>query len=342
MIKEISGVHLASDCITPPQLFRELVAAEENFREPEDGVVLSHKSLSIWSEEFSVFLGNNNPDMIVALTDLFDCPSQWTYSTKTKGSDDLSNAFLNICGAIPPRILQSKLTQDAVGGGLLSRIMFVVGYGKEKYVPLPFPSQEEIEIYENLKYDLAGISQMAGSFRFTERAIERYTQWYMNPANSNALDGEQFVGYNERRSLHLRKLCMIVSASRTSKRIINEEDFDRAVAILERTEKEMPNAFFGLGRGFHAQTMADVISYFQQHRRLSWRDLVERFKLDTVPDELSKLVQMLVSTGRVKQEYSTSGTTYYEIQPKADEVSKETYLDETIFSKTTDAKEEKK
>lgn len=331
MVRDLK-VKLSPDCVTTQQLFRELVAAEANYR-TSDGTILYHKSLSIWSEEFSVFIGYQNLDMVTALTDLFDCPDVWEYSTKTKGADDLSNTFLNLFGAITPRVLQSKLTQEAVGGGLISRIIFVVGYGKEKLVPLPFLSDQEVELYQSLVEDLARIRSLSGNFRFTQKAIEAYTEWYMNPANSNALDSDQFVGYNERRSLHLRKLCMIMAASQDDKMVIREDHFNKAVAILERTEREMPNAFFGLGRGLHAQTLSDLIRYFQTFEKVSWKDLLDRFKLDVGQEDLSKLLQLLESTGRIQRDQAISGGVQYQAINVNLEEQKPDYLDQTIFRK---------
>lgn len=324
------GLSLAPDCVTVQQLYKEIAANEAKF-EASDGSILDHKSLSIWSEEFSVFLGSQNTDMIVALTDLFDCPDTWQYATKNKGQDDLSNTYVSLYGAITPKILQAKLTQEAVGGGMISRIIFVVGYGKIKYVPLPFLSKEDYALHEDLLYDLAQIQSFSGTFKFTERALETYANWYINPQNSRAISSEHFVGYNERRALHLRKLCMIVSAAETNKMIITEDHFHKALAILERTEVEMPNAFFGLGRGDHAQTMSEIMLLFQTRNEVSWSELLERFQLDSTPEQLHTLTSMLETTGRIKKEKSISGGVKLVNQSQNTSEQKEDILTDSIF-----------
>ena len=50
----------------------------------DDGTQLRHSSLSIISKEFESFLGQKkeNTRMLIALTDLFDCPSSWSSRTR--------------------------------------------------------------------------------------------------------------------------------------------------------------------------------------------------------------------------------------------------------------------
>jgi len=323
------NVHLASDCVTRAQLVKELSEAKSNFKDT-DGQIYDHRSLSVWSEEFSVFLGEKNPDMIVTLTDLFDCPKKWKYSTKHSGKDILHNAYLTIIGATTPSILQGKLTQEAVGGGLISRIIFVVGYGPEKRIPQPWLSPEEEQISDQLYKDLQVLRSMAGPFRFTEKALEAYSNWYMDPDSVNAIDSDQFQGYNSRRSLHLRKLCMIVSAAKSQKRVITLEHFQEALAILSLTEREMPNAFFGLGRGQHAQTLADMIRFFQTKESTSWAEIVDRFKLDAYPSDLQNILGLLETSGRIRSELSQTGKFRYFLVESA-----RPYIEQKILNQTT-------
>lgn len=325
-----TDIYLASDCVTRAQLVKELAEAKGNCRDL-DGEIYEHRSLGVWSEEFSVFIGEKNPDMIVTLTDLFGCPPYWRYSTKGAGKDILINVYLTLFGAITPSTLQAKLTREAVGGGLLSRLIFVVGYGPEKRIPQPWMTPEEETLYENLKKDLATIQRLAGPFRFTEKAMEEYSNWYLDPQSSNAIDADQFVGYNSRRALHLRKLCMIISASQSDKRIITYEHFLQALSILKLTEQEMPNAFFGLGRGHHAQTLAELMMAFQSQGTMSWNEIVDRFKLDAFPQDLETILGLLETSGRIKSEVSNTNKRRFQLLETSQTQSPHPILDETIF-----------
>lgn len=334
LIQEIT-IPMSSDCLGSIQtLYKELMDAEQNYRSA-DGSIHAHKSLSVWSEEFQVFIGDSNPQIIQNLTDLFDAPSTWNYSTLKRGIEGLSCCWLNIFGAITPRLLQSKLSHDAVGGGLLSRLLFVVAYGKEKKVALEFLSPEELQLRDWLIEDLAHIKAIAGEFRFSERAAQVYAEWYNHPDSDRALDDDKFVGYNGRRALHLRKLCMVICASDAhANRVMTEDHFRKALAILQITEREMPNAFFGLGSGQHANVLAGMILAFQHGATLTWEGLLEQFKMDMLPDGLWSVLQSLIQSGKVREERSLSGKVRYigSEERQADTSNDQELLDRTIFS----------
>lgn len=332
------GIQLSSDSLGSIQtLYHELMGARNEYRAP-DGVMLEHRSLSVWSEEFQVFLRDRDPILIANLTDLFDCPKRWKYSTLKRGLEDLSQCWLTMFGAITPTLLQSSLSRDIVAGGLISRIIFVVGYGKAKKVPIPFLSQEEMELREKLIADLETISQMSGQFKPTEKFIEAYTNWYISPEATAGVDSDKFVGYNERRALHLQKLCMIVSASQRDDMKINKEHFDRALYILKHTEREMPNAFYGLGRGVHSGVLSEVMQYIQSCGSVSWQQILKRFQLDALPNDLQTYLQLLEQTGSIKKEVSTTNKAHYTAIEDKVKDDTESFLKETLFKRLDEYK----
>jgi len=153
MVQEMN-IAMGSDALGSTQiLYKEIIDSEQNYL-TFDGKEVSHKSLSVWSEEFQVLLSDKDPRLISSLTDLFDCPSEWSYNTLKRDKEKLSNCWLTIIGAITPSLLQSKLSQDAVGGGLISRIIFVVGQGPKQRKALQFLTEEEEDIQTKLQNDL--------------------------------------------------------------------------------------------------------------------------------------------------------------------------------------------
>lgn len=314
MVRDI-GIVIGSDSLGSIQtLYMELADSKATYFNQELGEMLEHKSLSVWSEEFQVFLSDNNPLLIMNITDLFDCPNTWKYSTRSRGTEDLSGCWLSIFGAITPSLLQSRLSQDAVGGGLLSRIVFVVGYGKAKRVPITFLSKEEKELKKLLLDDLQCIHQLQGPFRPTAEFIQKYAKWYVERGGHSGVDSHQFVGYNERRALHLRKLCMVISASQSNDMILRERHLDTALAVLEYTEKEMPNAFYGLGRSQHAGLTTDFIDFLKEHTEVTWTQIMQRFHLDGFPSDLSSILGTLELTGDVQKKIVNGKTTYVYIK----------------------------
>jgi len=309
-------IPLGSDCITRAALVQEFESVQENFVDT-DGIDHVHSSLSVFSEEFVVFLGEQNPDMVITLTDLFDCPRVWRYTTKNKGKSNLENVWLNLIGAITPSLLHNKVTLEAIGGGLMSRTIFVVEQGKSKLVPHPFLTKDEELLYEHLLSDLGEIATLQGPFKMTEECLLTYQQWYLK--GIEAVNDPKFDGYNERRSLHARKLAMIMSACRTNDMIINVEDWERGLGLLELVEPKMHLAFAGIGKAEHSKVMHDVMAYIAVTHEASWKEILSRFRYDVLADDLTSIMKVLREIGVVTEHGVGSNRSYKYIKPDKDE-----------------------
>lgn len=321
---------LGSDALGSTQaLYREIQNTSDGYKE-FNGTIKEHKSLSIWSEEFQVFLNDRDPFFIGSLTDLFDCADVWKYSTIKRGADDLSNCWLTIIGAITPSLLQSKLTKDAIGGGLVSRIIFVVGYGFIKKVALPFLTEHEMKLEKMLQQDLEQISLLSGPFKLEPDFLHVYTDWYENSPAEQGVDSDKFLGYNSRRALHLNKLCMIISASENDEMRIQAKHFKKALAILEEAEHEMPNAYQGYGGAMHSEVYAGILDYIEEMEQFSFQDLLIKFQLDTTMNDLNQYVHMMEKTGKVKAEHSATQT-IYTVKHKKQEIIDDKYLKQTLY-----------
>lgn len=310
MVQQLE-IPIGADSLGSTQaLYKEIMNAEDSYMETNN-LPKIHKSLSIWSEEFQVFLSERDQDLIPALTDLFDCADNWKYRTLKRGLENVSNCYLTIIGAITPSLLQAKLSQTAVGGGLTSRIIFVVGYGPIKKVALPFLSEEEIKLKQKLNEDLQQIANLAGPFKLNNDFLHNYSRWYENTNSSDGVANEKFMGYNSRRALHLNKLCMIISASESDNLEIHKHHFEKALAILEVTEAEMPNAFYGIGLADHANKFAKILRYIESKERFTYDEICNEFVLDALPNEVDTFLQMAERKGSVRHERSTTETVYF-------------------------------
>lgn len=312
-------------------LYAELIEAEDNFL-TVSGLQKRHKSVSIWSEEFQVYLSDRDPTLIGSLTDLFDCADVWKYRTKSRGIENVSNCFLNIIGAITPSLLQTKLSSDAVGGGLISRIIFVVGYGPIKKIALQLLSPEEKKLREKLENDLQQIAQLSGPFKLKTPFLKTYAKWYESEAAEIGVDHDKFMGYNSRRALHINKLCMIVCASESDDMVLLPHHFDKALAILEATEAEMPNAFQGFGLGEHANKWAKILSWIESKDSFTRNEVITKFQFDCLPYELDGFLQLAEQRGLLLIESGPNNTSY-KVKSKKIISKGSDFLNKTVYSK---------
>ena len=330
-IVQTLGVPMGADSLGSTQaLYKEIMESEDSYVDPQ-GLTKKHKSVSIWSEEFQVFLNDRDQMLISSLTDLFDCADTWKYKTLARKNEDLSNCWLTIIGAITPSMLQARLSQDAVGGGLISRIIFVVGNGPKQRKALQFLTEEEEEIINNLENDLQEIANLSGPFILSKEFLKAYVRWYEQDYDDSGVMSEKFLGYNHRRPLHLNKICMLVSVSESSEMIITDKHFEKSLAILQVTEQEMPNAFYGLGLSSQSDVYAKFLAFIDSREYFDWMELTRTFHLDVESiSQLRGYVEMAEQSGLIKAESSATSSRYTTIRTHQ-EIDRSGYLDDTVF-----------
>lgn len=315
------GVKLSAEAITREALIRELRNSNNTAIEPETGKMELHSSLTVFSEELTVFLGYNNYQLMSDLSNWYDCPKVWTYRTKTQGTDNIIGVFLNMLGATTPQLLHSTLPLDAIGGGLTTRIIFVYSEKKGKIVPLPFLTKSEKELWESLRLDLEKIHMMAGSFKFTEGMLDRWVDWYTEQDENPPFKDEKLGGYLERRPAHAMKLSIVMSASRNDSMILTTDDLNRSIELLEKTEVNMPKVFSGVGRSPIAVILPKVMAYIATRKEVTLAELLQTFSADVDRFILEdKVIRTLEASNFVTVKHTTLGTIItYTKQERADE-----------------------
>ena len=292
MLEDIN-IKMAAEAITREALIRELKNSTESVMK-DDGTVEHHSSLTIFSPELSVFLGgSNNLQLLSDLCDWFDCRKKWEYRTKNMGVDTINGVWVNLIGATTPDIVRSALPQDAIGGGLTSRIIFVYAPGKEKIVHYPFPTPDELYKRELLVQDLENIAAMQGPFKMDEECFKRWYNWYEEHEKHLPFDSPMFAGYNERKPLHTLKLSMIMSAARSSDAVITLRDLNRASSLLGAAEAFMPRVFEGYGKVSDSDVIRDIMNVIASVKVITFGELVNKFLLDTSKERIEEILDSL-------------------------------------------------
>lgn len=293
MLRELGEtIKMSPESVTREQLIRRLKKASMT-----DGLLM-HASLTVFSEELTVFLGYNNLQLMADLCNWYDCLDKWDYETKNQGKDDIVNVFVNLIGATTPRLLQSTLPQDSIGGGLTSRMIFVYETGKGKSVSRPFKTEHEIEIEANLIHDLNMIHMLKGEFRPDDTFLDKYDRWYTTSGEVMNFADYRFDGYRSRRATHLRKLAMIINASRSGDFILSGVDFDRALIELEKVEEKMVDTFRGVGKSDLSEVTNAVITTIIQHGIISFNEILGLHYDDVDYGTLSKIIETLTNMER--------------------------------------------
>ena len=300
------GITLTADKITCEALIIELKEALavipgqiEDFKE--------HSSLTAICKELSIFLRHDDLTFTSALSAWFDSPDVWDYKTKTQGKDNLVYVFFNLLGATTPQLIKNSFSMDTVGGGLTSRFIFVYGREKSCLDPLPMLGDQRRELKEHLLHDLGIINTLVGEFAPTQQYLDLYEEWYVKQVEVPALKDPIFEYYNERRSVHVRKLSMITSAARSNSLILTAADFLDARGLLEECEMDMPKVFGSYGRGEYAEILPSVMAVIQRSGEIRYNDLFAMFYRDLKEPELKEILLALVSMGWIDMEDRKEG-----------------------------------
>lgn len=304
------GIKTSAESTTRQALIRRLKSSSYTEVNQGTGEISGHCSMTVFSQEFTVFLGYQNKELMADLCDWYDCRKKWTYETKHFGIDEIVGVWVNIIGATTPRLIQSSMPPDAIGGGLTSRIVFVSEMHKGKTVSLPFLTKEDIELYELLKFDLEKINLMAGRYKFTEDFLKKWDTWYTKTDSSPPpFKDDRLAGYVSRRPTHIMKLAMILSSSRSGEMVLKVGDLERAIETLVEVEPNMPQVFSGVGKSGIADIIPRVMTYIAEtrEREVSMPELMQNFYYDADEWTMQRVLKTLESMNYITMVYKEKG-----------------------------------
>lgn len=264
LLQDLGTVRLSAQATTYQALVRRLKETNLNDVDLETGQSLFHSSMTIFSKEFTVFLGYHNRELMSALCDWYDCDRIWTYETIARKKEEISGVWVNLIGGTTPDLIRSSMPMDAIGGGLTSRIIYIYEEKRGKLVPLPQQTTAEIELYQHLLEDLEKISLISGSFKYTEQFIDLWSDWVHYAEKNPPFHDQKFEGYMGRRRAHLMKLSMIMSASSGANTlIITRDDLEKAIRALEEAEVKMALTFRGVGKSQIADLIHEALTFIE-------------------------------------------------------------------------------
>lgn len=263
IIEQVPAIRLSAQATSLQALIRRMKETNLTDIDMETGQQYFHSSLSIFSNEFTVFLGYHNRELITSLCDWYDCHNRWTYDTIKRDKEEVIGVWVNVLAGTTPDNIQSSLPMEAIGGGLTSRIIFVFEEKKNKLVVFPSSTQREVELQQHLAHDLEQISLLSGCFRFAEEASGYYSEWCHIADADPPFHDPKFDGYCGRRRNHLLSLAMVCSASRGNDLVLLKDDLELASMLLAEVEVKMGLTFRGIGKSDISSLLNSAIVFIE-------------------------------------------------------------------------------
>lgn len=280
LLKQVEDIHFGPDAVTWQSLITSLAESTEEVPMP-DGEYHPMSSITIVSSEFGTFLNPQDREMVDVLVSLWDGQlGTFEKRTKMSGNDTIVNPWINILACTTPAWIAGNFPEYMIGGGFMSRTVFVYGEKKRRLVAYPKDNlpADFLERKNKLLHDLRHIaSNFKGEMTLTAEATAWGEQWYEKHYETRPkhLSDERFGGYIARKQTHLHKLAIVLSAAENDDLVLEKHHLEVADAILTANEKDMPKILGNISSesAAHANRIAQIVA------RVGQIDQNECFKL---------------------------------------------------------------
>ena len=172
------------------------------------------------------------------------------------------------------------MPDSMIGGGLISRILFIYGDVKRQFVPYPSDFVDE-NVFDALTQDLVDdlrlIADMKGEYRLTTEAKEWGRAWYKQHWTKRPLHmaSDRYGGYIARKQTHIHKLAIVFAASQRDDLKITLTDLKFAARTVTALEQDMDSVFKSIGLSDTAKNVREMLIYLKAYKELPRRELLK-------------------------------------------------------------------
>jgi hypothetical protein len=311
ILRDIPGIKFGPNAVTWQALVSAFADASEAFEYKGEFYPMS--PITLVASELGSLLDLKDGQMINLLIELWDGKKSYEKKTKMSGNDMIEAPFIHMQAGTTPDWIARNMPAGMIGGGLSSRILFVYGDQKERYVAYPHKSVSrdlDSRLREQLVEDLSKISLLTGEFRLTSDAESWGEEWYERFWKTAHLrmDDPMMAGYGARKQTHLHKVAMVLSAARGESLIITKDDLILANTMLEDLEKDMPRIFSAIGRTDESLQATRFIEYIHTKGSVPYAEAYKNIHL-YFPDfrDFEGIVAGAIQSGQIKMLNTVNG-----------------------------------
>lgn len=290
--------------VTDQQLYIEMADAIRTEIMP-DGTPFIHHTLMVIASELVLFLGESKgggsrtENRMADICELYD-GGRFSNRTKNQGSDFIVNPGLYILGATTPSWITTSMPMLAIGGGPTSRMVFVYADTKGKHISLTQMKPFDTKLYDDLVNDLVDIGSIIGEFEMSPDARATYEEWYYQVYPSIDLQDQRLESYIGRLPIIIVKTSMVLSAARSSNKIVEEDDLLKAIHILNNVNKYVGKSFGLLGYNQLGAQTALVRNLLEQRNILTRQEILTTLRMHINLFDYERIINSLVAEGFCK------------------------------------------
>lgn len=280
LLREIPGIKFGPNNITWQALAGAFAGACESFIWPiASGDQHPMSPITLVSRELGSLLNPKDGDLVNLFIELYDGAKVYQKVTKMSGNDTIEAPWINLLGATTPSWIAENVPKSALGGGLISRCIFLYGDEKEKMVPYPKEVIKDKRAHDIVKkaliHDLEHISlNLCGPYEMTKEAIKWGSEWYRalwTDAKQHYSD-DKVMGYIARKQTHMHKVAMVLAASTKDDLTLTAEDLQLADQMLADIESSLDKVFAQIGRSEQSVQAEKFIGLIKKNGKVKYEE----------------------------------------------------------------------
>lgn len=310
LLRQVDGVTMGPTSMTWQGLTRGLQNAQQLYPVTDPDVTdplameyLPQSAITCEVSELGTFLDMRNGELISILIDLWDGKDvPWERWLSTQANTKIENPLVSIVGSTTPSWLEENFGGGTIGGGLTSRIIFVYGDKKRRFIPYISDLVEpeaNAALEKALVHDLREIAKLKGTFTITRAARTFVGDWYYKHwTNPDAhIADPKFSGYRARKFAHMHKLAMVLSVAESDSLEITLPHIEFAYSALMGIEHDMLTVLNNIGKVISSKHMDIVLGTLRVRGPVQKYDLWRASLNSMSAKEFSEALDGLVQAG---------------------------------------------
>jgi len=325
MLRECDNVIMGPSTMTWQGLTKGLSDAQQSYPVSSPDVIdplaieyATQSAILCEVSELGTFLNMQDDGLVSMLIDLWDGRDvPWERWLSTKENLKILNPLIGMVGATTPAWMERHFDAIAIGNGLTSRIVFVYGESKRKFIPYIsdlVESEKEKSLNQALIHDLREIANLKGKFTIDRDAKNLVGAWYEQhwTEPEKHLQDPRFAGYRARKFAHLHKVAMCLSASKGDSLTITYDDMAFAFSVLSGVEADMLRVLNTIGKVQSSRQMDEVAALLAVKGPMRRDKLWKSVMTSMSPKEFHEAIDGLVNAGMMKV-VNDGGTLYHKL-----------------------------
>ncbi len=295
----VEGITFGPDSVTREELIHHMARSGKDNKQ---------SAVTLHSTELSSLIDPSGVKMIQFLTEIYDGDIKFQHATKHSGKDKIHHPILNLLAGTTPSWIATGFPTEVVGHGFTSRTIFI--FEEEPRSENPFPGKPDKKLVKALVNDLDHMSRVTGPFLWGEGTKDTYAKLYHEIYTSLPSD-YRTEGFHWRKRTHLLKVAMLLSLAESDELVITPRDITTAWTLLMAIEPKMTSAFSAVGKYDLASDLERILAQIIDQGGMTPQEIYRRNYAVGDVDALGKIVQMLLSMGKIKKSKNDKDKTIY-------------------------------